>query len=181
MGTRQYLDFKSCHPKYVKRGTPYGQALRLRRICNSEEVFDNRLNELQGYLPKRGFKKRNVGSQFVRARRKNRESVLCQGKGQKRKDLDRILRVLNFHPAFSGIGKIIDSLWYTLQASDDMRTVFVDKPMVASRRPRNLWDDLVKSRLKRHREENKGMRKRGKTRCQIWKLVREGDKIYDKN
>lgn len=26
--THQYLDDKSCHPEHVKRGIPYGQALR---------------------------------------------------------------------------------------------------------------------------------------------------------
>ena len=87
---------------------------------------------------------------------------------------------MNFHPVFSALEKIIDSLWYTLQTLDNMRAVFVDKPMVAFRRPRNLEGDLMKSRLKRHREENGGMRKCGKTR-QICKLVREGDKFYDKD
>ena len=60
--THQYLDFKCCHPKCVKEGIPYGQALRLKRICNSEEVLDNRLNEVRGFLLKRGFRKRNMDS-----------------------------------------------------------------------------------------------------------------------
>ena len=60
-----------------------------------------------------------------------------------------------------------------------MRAVFVDKPMVAFRRLRNLGDDLVKSRLKRHRKENRVMKKCGKTSCQICQLVGEGDKFYD--
>ena len=86
--THQYLDFKSCHPKHVKRGIPYRKALRLRRTRNLEEVYDNRLDDLQGYHLKRRFRKRNVDSQFVWARRK---SILGQGKGKKRKDLDRSL------------------------------------------------------------------------------------------
>ena len=31
--THQYLEYGSCHPKHVKRAIPYGQALRLKRIC----------------------------------------------------------------------------------------------------------------------------------------------------
>ena len=31
--THQYLDYRSCHPKHVKMGIPYGQALRLKCIC----------------------------------------------------------------------------------------------------------------------------------------------------
>ena len=33
---------------------------------------------------------------------------------------------MNFHPAFSGVRKIIDSLWYILQASDDMRFLWIN-------------------------------------------------------
>ena len=36
----QYLDHRSCHRNHVKNGIPYGQALRLRRICDSDEVFE---------------------------------------------------------------------------------------------------------------------------------------------
>ena len=39
----KYLDYRSCHPKHVKMGIPYGQALRLRRICELDEVFEERL------------------------------------------------------------------------------------------------------------------------------------------
>ena len=55
--THQYLDSRSCHPTHVKRRIPCGQALRMRRICNSDEVFKERLKELEGNLVKRGFKK----------------------------------------------------------------------------------------------------------------------------
>ena len=46
----QYLNFGSCHPPHVKRGIPYGQGLRLKRICSSEEVFERRLGDLKGFF-----------------------------------------------------------------------------------------------------------------------------------
>ena len=54
--TYQYLDKGSCHPRQVKCGIPYGQALRLWRICDSAETFGKRLKELKGHFIKRGFK-----------------------------------------------------------------------------------------------------------------------------
>ena len=54
--TRQYLNNRSCHPKHVKLGIPYGQALRIRRICNSDEVFERRLFELSEDFVKRVLK-----------------------------------------------------------------------------------------------------------------------------
>ena len=51
----QYLNFGSCHPPHVKRGTHYGQGLRLKRICSSEEVLERRLSDLKGFLVERGM------------------------------------------------------------------------------------------------------------------------------
>ena len=47
-GKHQYLNPKSCHLSYVKRGIPYGQALRLRRICETDQLFDERLERITG-------------------------------------------------------------------------------------------------------------------------------------
>ena len=74
----QYLDSKWCHPSHVKKGIPYGQALRVRRICNSDEIFDKRLKELKGQLVKRGFKKNMIENQFEKAKAKRRENLLYQ-------------------------------------------------------------------------------------------------------
>ena len=51
----QYLDFRSCHPRGCKKGIPYAQALRLRTICSSVELFDKRATKLVGFLVARGF------------------------------------------------------------------------------------------------------------------------------
>ena len=37
--THQYLDFSSCHTFHTKKGIPYGQALRIRRIVSDDDVF----------------------------------------------------------------------------------------------------------------------------------------------
>ena len=71
----QHLDYKSCHPEHIKKGIRYGQALRLRRICDSDEVFEERLNEMKGHFTKRGFKHRFVESQFTKAK-KNRIEIV---------------------------------------------------------------------------------------------------------
>lgn len=41
----QYLFFTSCHPSASKKGIPYAQALRIRRICSEDELFEKRANE----------------------------------------------------------------------------------------------------------------------------------------
>ena len=108
--THQHLDSKSCHPSHVKNGVPYGQSLRVRRICNSDEVFDKRLKELKGHFVKRSFKKNMIENQFEKAKAKRREDLLYQDTNRN-KQVKRMSLVVNFHPALSGIGKIRESLW----------------------------------------------------------------------
>ena len=50
----------------------------MRRICNSDEIFDKRLKELKGQLVKRGFKKNMIENQFEKAKAKRRENLLYQ-------------------------------------------------------------------------------------------------------
>ena len=42
-------------PRHLKQAIPYGQALRLKRICSLESKFDQQIEEFKGHLQKRGF------------------------------------------------------------------------------------------------------------------------------
>ena len=53
--TRQCLNYESYHPPHVKCGIPYNQVLRLKRIRQSDEVFEKTAIELKEYLVKTGF------------------------------------------------------------------------------------------------------------------------------
>ena len=77
---------------------------------------------------------------------------------------------MNVHPALSGVRNIIDSIWPILHASDDMKEIFQNKPMIAYRRPKNLKDNLV-TRARPRCESEGYMKKCGKSRCQICKYV----------
>ena len=51
----QHLFLSSCHLCYCKKGIPYNQALKLNRICSSNEFFDKRWNDLKKYLLGRDY------------------------------------------------------------------------------------------------------------------------------
>ena len=78
MDTHQYLEYSSCYPKHVKRSIPYGQALRLKRICGSGGKLRLRLDELHGHFRKRGYKSEFLNSEFSRGKKRSRNSLLCQ-------------------------------------------------------------------------------------------------------
>ena len=75
--THQYLHKKSCHPWHTKKAIPYGQALRLRRICSEDRQFQERVGELAGWLKDRGYEESLVNEQIDRARRLDRTTLLA--------------------------------------------------------------------------------------------------------
>ena len=102
--THQYLDYRSRHPKHVRQAIPYGQALRLRRICSSESKFDQRIEEFKGYLHKRGFQKTQILSQCEKVRNKDRR-LLFQDK-ERFVDNNAVPLVLNILPIWPANGSI---------------------------------------------------------------------------
>ena len=43
----QYLHAKSCHRSCIKRAIPYGQTVRIKRVCSDENVLNERLTQLE--------------------------------------------------------------------------------------------------------------------------------------
>ena len=50
-----YLHHTSAHPRSVLSKSPYGQYLRLRRICTLDSDFEENAKKLTGYYLKRGY------------------------------------------------------------------------------------------------------------------------------
>lgn len=57
---QQYMLHTSCHPNRCKNGIPFGQALRICRICSTDAFFEKRAGELCSYLVNRGHNKKQV-------------------------------------------------------------------------------------------------------------------------
>ena len=74
--SHQYLHQASCHPNSCKRGIPYAQALRLRRICSKETFFEKRVQDFCRFSVERGYKKNFVQQQVDRARQTPRNEAL---------------------------------------------------------------------------------------------------------
>ena len=50
-----YLPFDSAHPLHCKRGLPYGQFLRIRRICSSEAEFERHCIRKAALMRQKGY------------------------------------------------------------------------------------------------------------------------------
>ena len=71
-----YLLKSSCHPSHTKQSIPFSMALRLRRICSTDEFFNTRSDALTSHLIKRGYKYRFVKDEIDKVRQIPRSRAL---------------------------------------------------------------------------------------------------------
>ena len=153
--THQFLHFTSCHPYHTKSGIPYGQALRLRRICSDNDDFKSKVNDLKNWLTDRGFDRRMVTDQIDRAALEDRNSLLDKVKSEQ--EDYRINFVVTYHPALNRkLIQILNNNQYLLQRNEEHRKVFAEVPRVSFRKPKCLQDILVRAKLKAVVELNNG-------------------------
>ena len=173
--THQYLQFSSCHTFHTKRGIPYGQALRLRRIISDDTILGNRCKELESWLVNRGYPRRMVTEQIERAKMQDRNSLLNFEKGQADKSQRPVL-VLTYHPALSKkVHEIIRMFHPILLCDEEHRRFFSDLPLVAFRRTKSLSDILVRAAVPKtpDHSENGCRGCRGRGDCEVCDHITE--------
>ncbi|KAL9966489.1 hypothetical protein ACROYT_G024571 [Oculina patagonica] len=144
--THQYLNWTSCHPRHTKTAIPYSLALRLRRICSTNNYFENRIKELHAILLERGYKNRLVKESITRARSKTREEALHTDNNNL--NSNRVPLVVTYNPALPNLHKILSQAHQLLHVSPRCRDAFRDPPLVAYRKGRNLSQILTSRRLR---------------------------------
>ena len=103
----QHLLYSSRHPLHTKNAIPFSLALRLRRICSTDETFNIRTAQLTTYLLKRGYKRNFVTKQIQRAANIPRRLAL------QTKDVNKPTRVpfiTTFYPSLPHISNIIKNI-----------------------------------------------------------------------
>ena len=174
--THQLLHRTSCHPGHTKKGIPYSQALRIRRICSEDRFFDDRAGELKGWLCNRGYGENEVLEQISKVRGHDRLSLL--DRQPKTKDDKRITLVLTYHPALNKVYEILKENSKLILVDDEHKEVFQNKIFLSFRRAKNLKDQLVRAKLPSVGEPPlaKGTyRCNGRKSCQICNVITEGD------
>ena len=148
----QYLYHTSCHPKHTKTSLPYCLALRLRRICSSENLFQQCTNEMLHHLNQRGYKKRSIHDAIKKASLVTREEALADK--TKSKSLQRVPFVVTYNLMLPNIPKILHEAHPILHASERYTEIFKNVPLVSYRRARNLSDMLCSKRLASPKSHN---------------------------
>ena len=170
--THQYLHAQSCHRNIYKKSIAYGQAIRIKRICSTEEKLNNRLIQLKQWLVNRGYKEDHVDSEVERVNLVERASLL-----QKReKKIDNsITLVLTYHPALIQVYEILQKAHRHVLKSPRLNSVLPSPPRVAFRNSKTLKDKLVRAKLEEFVYENAGADDCGHSNCDICQLLEKGN------
>ena len=144
--SHNYIDFTSCHPKHCKNGIPYGQFLRLRRICSSNNSFIQQSKIMAGHFLRANYPPKLVQTSFEKAYLQDREILLAQTQ-QKKNDQDSLFLVTTFHPTFRAVNDIVSHNMDLLDRSSSTRSALQANLVRGFRRCRNLRDHLVPAAL----------------------------------
>ena len=171
--TRQYLHTNSCHTHHTKKGIPYGQALRIRRIVLDDQIFEKRCDDLESWLVKRGHESKMVANEIRKAKGKDRDELLMSD-SNKSDQVNRLNLVLRYHPALSkNVHSIVKKHHTLLNLNEDHKKVFTEVPRVTYKRAKNLKDTLVRASLPTPMSTSAGSRCCGKKRCLVGKNLSE--------
>ena len=143
--THQYLLSSSCHPNHIKKSIPYSLALRIRRICSTDDNFKQRTNELLEFLCQRGHKRDYIKTQINKAFNAH---VKTLSTANTRNPTTVQYLSLPTTQVYQILIIPLKNIILSLRASDRCKNAFKDPSFLAYHRPRNLRDTLVRAKIK---------------------------------
>ena len=120
---------KSFHPWHTNKAIPFSQALRIRRICSDENIFQSRLAYLKGWFKGRGYEAYFVQQQIGRVRGLDREVLInARDKQEDQEREGRVPLVTTYHKAITSMIGVANRLHPMLITPEKHRKVFPEPP-----------------------------------------------------
>ena len=148
--SHNYINFASCHQKSCKNGIPYGQFLRLKRICSTEDEFVRNSKLLALYFHKADYPVELIQSSFERAYIQDRCMLLApipDTPNHTEDQDDTLFLITTHHPTFREVNNIVSSNLDLLDRSSSTRPIVQTKITRGFRRCKNLRDILVRAKI----------------------------------
>ena len=147
--------YDSAHPQRCKDSIPYSQFLRIRRICSNMDDYDKHVICYSVYFLRKGYPIDLLEKAANRARDLNRLELLRPQTGPTTEpDTDKIYLITPYHPHNSSLKDLIYHNWGILGKSQATEELYNRKLRGSYRRPKNLWDLLVRAKVKRLPTDN---------------------------
>ena len=134
-----------CFPKSNIENIPKGVALRLRRICDSDNKFEKRSKEYQNYFIARDYKPRKVRKQFSDIRNISREEAR-QPKTHNERFSTSCNLITQYNPLLPNIKTVIKKHLPVLHNDENMPKMFPSNTInVTYKRGKNLREVISPS------------------------------------
>ena len=127
-----YVKPFTCYPRKSITNIPRGIALRLRRICDTDEKFESRANENKQYLIARDYKPSLVDKQFQEVSKITRTEATA--KRPKNNQVSKIKFLTTYNPGLPKIDGIIRKHLPLLHSDDSLKKLF----------PANIFSTIFK-------------------------------------
>ena len=175
----QYLLQSSCHPRRAKRAIPLSLALRLRRICSSDETFKLRTSKLTQNVSQQTWIQ--SVQEIGRVNGIPRSDAIAIKDTSDTNQPIRVHLVITYNPALRSVSSIIEfhKHFNILSSSPRCAKVFKATPLVAFRRTNNLGDLLVSAQLRNPTQNNPPHRSfRCEDNCLTCNYITDGRTSY---
>eukprot|EP00061_Rhincodon_typus_P015298 g42900.t1 len=115
------LQISSFYHKYIKKASPYGQAIRIHRICSEEEEHDRHLKVLRNALLRTGYDAQLIDCQFQRATVKNCNNLFRR---QTWYTTNRVPFVVQYFPGVEKLHHVLRSLQHIIYDNEHLIKIF---------------------------------------------------------
>ena len=164
------LPFHSSHSRHCMRSIPFGQSLRLRRICSTDELFHKRSEGLKQKLMKRGYPKTLLEAAITKVANMPRGDTLSyRGKTQSQ---ERVPVVITHNPTHPPLGRWLKELMPTLHQNRRMKKAVPHPPIIGERNCHNLRRILMPTKPPKipEKQEEPGCYKCSAKRCIVCQI-----------
>lgn len=139
------LPFHSCHPRHCVMSIPYGQCLRIRRICSEESLFQEQVELLKNkYVLNRGYPLKLVQNAIQKVTEIPRVNALQYKKRDNKSK--RVPYVITHNPSNPPLASWLKCGLNVLHSSRRMEKVSPSPPIVRERNCKNLRSLIMPSK-----------------------------------
>ena len=117
-----YLEYFTNHPSHTKKSIPYCQALRVAERCTKPSDRDGQLAVLKTKFEERNYPIELIDSQFEKAKKKERKSLINQERKKNGKD-DKVRLIFTHSQANPPINQWVRESRYLLRRNEKAKNL----------------------------------------------------------
>ncbi|XP_040276693.1 uncharacterized protein LOC120991994 [Bufo bufo] len=113
--TNAVLHANSSHLKNLVHSIPYGQFLRARRICSTDESFESQSDDLREIFQARGYTVRSINEGYNKAKHKKRDDLLLAYRKQRDNRDEQVRFISSYNLEWRQMRQALTKYWEILR------------------------------------------------------------------